>query len=65
MENLNLDTMNSKEREEQVYRMKVELDRIAQLADDDDSFFSNVKAASPLRTQYQLWRKNLFIPLTD
>lgn len=38
--NLNLDGMNSKEREEVMYKMKLELDNLAQMADDDDSFFT-------------------------
>jgi hypothetical protein len=49
-ENLNLDSMNSKEKEEVMFRMKHELERISQLADDQESFFSNLKTASPLNT---------------
>lgn len=45
--------------------MKMELERISQLADEEDTFFSNIKGANPLGTQYSLWKKNLFIPLTD
>ena len=45
--------------------MQHELERIGQLADEQESFYSNLQAASPLNTQFQLWKKNLFIPLTD
>ena len=64
-ENLNLDSMNSKERDEVMFKMKRELEKFSQLPDDDDSFFTAIKNASPLNTQFKIWRKNLFIPLTD
>lgn len=38
-ENLNLDGMNSKEREEAMYKMKLQLEKLAELPDEDDSFF--------------------------
>ncbi len=49
-ENLNLDTMNSSEKEEVMYKMKMELERMSELPDDNDSFFTSVKNASPLNT---------------
>lgn len=64
-ENLNLDGMNSKEREEVMFKMKRELEKFSSLPDDDESFFTTIKNASPLNTQFKIWRKNLFIPLTD
>jgi len=45
--------------------MKMELEKQSQLADEDQSFFTSMKRASPLNSQYSLWKKNLFIPLTD
>lgn len=39
-DNFNLDGMNSKERDEAMYKMKLELERLSGLPDDDDSFFS-------------------------
>ena len=49
-ENLNLDSMNSREKEEVMFKMKRELERLGQLADDNETFFSNIKNASPLNT---------------
>lgn len=48
-----------------MYKMKMELERMSELPDDNDSFFTSVKNASPLNTQFKIWKKNLFIPLTD
>lgn len=64
-ENLNLDGMNSKEREEAMYKLKLELEKYAQLPDDNESFFESLKGGNALKTQFSIWKKNLFIPLTD
>jgi hypothetical protein len=42
--------MNSSEKEEVMYKMKMELERMSELPDDNDSFFTSVKNASPLNT---------------
>ena len=63
-ENFNLDGMNGKEREEAMFKMKLELERLSELPDDDDSFFKSI-SASPLKSQFSIWKKNLFIPLSD
>jgi len=49
-ENLNLDAMNGKEREEAIFKMKLELERLSGLPDDDDSFFMTIKGGSPLKS---------------
>ena len=41
-ENLNFDSMSSKEREEVMYRMNRELEEISQTPDADESFFSQL-----------------------
>jgi hypothetical protein len=64
-ENFNLDGMNSKERDEAMFKMKLELERLSELPDDNDSFFTVIKGGSPLASQFSIWKKNLFIPLTD
>ena len=56
--------MNSKEKEEAVYRMKMELEKLSDLPDEDSQFFS-VMNHSPLKSQFSIWKKNMFIPLTD
>jgi len=43
-ENLDLDSMNGKEKEEVMYKMKIELEKMSTLPDDDQSFFSAVSA---------------------
>ena len=65
IENLNLDTMQSKEREEVVFRMKRELEQVGTLADSKDEYFIDLTNPNPVHTQFKLWRKNLMIPLTD
>ena len=65
IENLNLDTMQSKEREEVVFRMKRELEQVGTLADSKDEYFIDLTNPNPIHTQFKLWRKNLMIPLTD
>lgn len=57
--------MNSKERDEAMFKMKLELERLSELPDDNDSFFAVIKGGSPLSSQFSIWKKNLFIPLTD
>jgi len=49
-ENLNLDTMNSAEKEQVMYKMKMELEKFSELPDENSSFFTSVKNASPLNT---------------
>jgi hypothetical protein len=56
--------MNGKEREEAMFKMKLELERLSELPDDDESFFTQI-SASPLKSQFSIWKKNLFIPLSD
>lgn len=64
-EHLNLDSLSSKEREEVVFRMRSQLERMSELPSENESFFSAVGKANPLQTQFNIWKKNLFIPLSD
>jgi hypothetical protein len=64
-DNLNLDGMNSKEREEAMYKMKLQLEKLAELPDENESFFKSIKSGNALQSQFSIWKKNLFIPLTD
>lgn len=48
MENLNLDSMNSEERKEQMFKMKLELEKLSTLPDEDESLFSQIKDPNPL-----------------
>mmetsp|Transcript_34947 Transcript_34947/g.53649 ORF Transcript_34947/g.53649 Transcript_34947/m.53649 type:complete len:493 (+) Transcript_34947:413-1891(+) len=63
-ENLDLDSLTSQEREKVIYKLKKELEDMSAVADHQDSFFSPVMK-SPTQTQFGIWKKNLFIPLTD
>jgi hypothetical protein len=62
---LNYDLMNSKEREEVMFKIKSELDKYSELPLDSSKYFVPLKQGSPLATQFLLWKKNLMIPLTD
>jgi len=42
--------MNSAEKEEVMYKMKMELEKFSELPDENSSFFTSVKNASPLNT---------------
>jgi hypothetical protein len=42
--------MNGKERDEVMFKMKRELEKFSELPDDNDSFFSAIKNASPLNS---------------
>jgi hypothetical protein len=64
-EHLNLDSLDSKEREQVVYRMKKQLEAMSVLPIQNDSFFSAIGKTSPLQTQFNIWKRNLFVPLTD
>lgn len=57
--------MQSKEREEVVYKMKRELEEVATLADSKDEYFIDLSNPNPVHTQFKLWRTNLMVPLTD
>lgn len=63
-ENMNLDTMNSEEKKEAMYKMKIELEDLSQLPDDNETFFSAI-SANPLQNKFRIWKKNLTIPLKD
>ena len=65
VDKLNYDLMNSKEKEEIMYKMKQELEKYSELPLDSNKYFSSIKQGSPLATQFMLWKKNLMIPLTD
>ena len=64
-ENLNLDSMSSREREEVVYRMKRELEELSLTPDANESFFSQMANDTQLQTQFKLWKQNLSVPMTD
>jgi len=61
-ENLDLDSMNTKEKELVMYNMKRELEELSELPNHNKSFFSQ-QITSPTQTQFNIWRKNLFVPL--
>lgn len=63
-ENFNLDSMESKEKEEVMFRMKKQLEQMGELPITNESFFSSTKI-NPLQTQFNIWKKNLFVPLHD
>ena len=63
-ENLNLDSMNSEDKELMVYRMKRELEEMSELPLHNESLFSKINL-NPTAQQFSIWRRNLFIPLTD
>ena len=64
-EHLNLDSLGTKEREEVVFRMKKQLEQLSELAPQNESFFSAVGKTSALQTQFNIWKRNLFVPLHD
>lgn len=41
-ENLNFDSMTSREREDMIYKMNTELDQISMTPDANESFFSQI-----------------------
>ena len=64
-EHLNLDSLASKEREEVLFKMKKQLETLSELPIQNESFFSAVGKANPLQTQFNIWKRNLFVPLHD
>jgi len=63
-ENLNLDSLNTDEKELVMYNMKRELEEMSELPSQNSSFFSEIKI-SPTQTQFSIWKRNLFVPLAD
>jgi len=63
-ENLDLDSMNSEERELMIYNMKRELEEMSELPIQNENFFSKVNL-NPTAHQFSIWKRNLFIPLSD
>jgi len=57
--------MNSKEKEEVIFRMKKNLENLSELPLHNESFFSSIQKANPLQTQFNIWKRNLFVPLHD
>lgn len=64
-ENLDLDSLNSEEKEEVMFKMKRQLEELGELPLDKEGFFTSVSKVSPLQTQFKIWKKNLFIPLDE
>ena len=64
-ENLNMDSLSSKEREQLMLRMNRQLEEISMTPDHDESFFTAITHDTQLQTNFKLWKKNLSIPLTD
>lgn len=48
VETLNLDAMNSKEKEEIIYKMQTKLESLSKLAINNESFFSKISNIDPL-----------------
>jgi len=65
VENLNIDALNGKEREEMIFKMKKDLEEVGSLADTKDEYFVSLTNPNPMHTQFKLWRKNMFIPMMD
>lgn len=63
-ENLNLDSMNTEEKELVMYNMKRELEELSELPNHKASMFTSIKI-SPTATQFSIWKRNLFVPLAD
>ena len=64
-ENLNFDVMSSKEREEILYKMKRNLEEMAELPIENESFFSVIQEKDKMYQSYKVWRMNMTIPLQD
>jgi hypothetical protein len=60
-----LDSLGGKEREEVVFRMRKQLESMTELPIQNESFFSAVGKKSAIQTQFDIWKKNLFVPLGD
>lgn len=59
---LDLDTMNSQDKEAAVYKMRRELEQASKLASENPSFFTTY---NPTQAQYSIWRRNMYVPLAD
>jgi len=64
-EHLNFDSMNSKEKEDVIFRMKTQLESLSDMPLHNESFFSSIHKANPLQAQFNIWKKNLYVPLHD
>ena len=56
--------MKSEEKELVMYQMKRELEEMSELPSQNESFFSKM-AISPTQAQFSIWKRNLFVPLSD
>ena len=63
-ENLNLDSMNTEEKELVMYNMRRELEQMSELPNQNKNFFTKV-TQSPTQNQFSIWKRNLFVPLGD
>jgi len=65
-EKINFDAMNSKEKNEVMFKLRKQIEDLGELADEKESFFSKIpKVPSPVQAQFSIWKRNLFIPLSD
>lgn len=63
-EYLNIDNLQSDEREKITYDMKRKLDQMSELPSENESFFKKVKDLTT-KNQYSIWQRNLMMPLHD
>lgn len=63
-ENMNFDAMQSKERKEAMYKLQLQLEKLSAVPDEDSGFFSDLKQG-PIGSQFNMWKKNMYVPLTD
>mmetsp|Transcript_32705 Transcript_32705/g.24145 ORF Transcript_32705/g.24145 Transcript_32705/m.24145 type:complete len:121 (+) Transcript_32705:1-363(+) len=65
LESLNLDAVNSAEREDVYFRLKKQLEADGELPITNDRFFVSPQKQTALQTQFKIWKRNMVVPLTD
>jgi hypothetical protein len=65
-EDLNFDALEGEDKKEMVFRLKQKLDEYGSLPTDNPDIFLDVnKKTSAIASQFEIWQKNMILPLSE
>lgn len=65
-EHIDFDALQGEDKKEMIFRIKQKLDEYGELPTDKDEFYTDPNAKpSIIQSQFEMWRKSMFIPLSE
>jgi hypothetical protein len=67
---LNLDRLDSNEREESLYKIKLKLEQMSELPEEHNSetatfFGKKLSSSNSIKSSFNVWKKSLLLPLHE